>query len=390
MKNKSLFLLIIIFAVFISLGLPDALLGSSWNLIRDEFNMPLGTIGFTTVTAFVFTVVSTYYAPRLLSKYQTKQIVSVSLLLTSSALIGMSLAPIYLVFILLAVPLGLGAGAIDFSINHYVASHYKASHMNYLHSFYGVGVLIGPMIMSITLQNNLWRSGYLLTGSLLILILIVVLLSSRLWFKETTEHREENHDSTSFKEAIQTKGAKLSIFIFLIYVHIESLFGVLVASYFYLTKSMSFSEAAHFTLFYYVGLALGRFLSGLFSNKVLPNTLIRYGAIMMLIGSSLLFIQLNTLYMYLFFIFLIGLGSAPIFPNMIHMNEVNFNKKKMSKIMSLQMTFAYISFGVLTPMMGFVFQWTNIEIYPYVSTLLIAVLIIAIFVFINKMSKTSK
>ena len=356
--------------IFIGLGLPDALLGSSWNLVRSDLNVPLGYIGFTTFIAFVFTILSTYFAPALLSRFQTRQIVFLSLLLTGTALICMSFSNHYIVFILFAIPLGTGAGAIDFSVNHYVAVHYKASHMNFLHSFYGLGVLIGPMVMAVTLRDNQWRLGYQIVGGILIIIVCMTLLSTKLWFKETREQREENHPTLPIKDIIRTKGVVLSVLIFLIYVHIESLFGLLIASYFYLVKSISYSEAAIFTLVYYIGLASGRFLSGLMANRVAPNRLIVFGVGLIAFATTGLLFRFASIQIYIALILLVGLGSGPIYPNMMHMNDKNFEKKKMSRIMSVQMTIAYISFGVLTPMMGFVFQWTTIKIFPIVAVVL--------------------
>lgn len=376
--KKEHILLIVIFLVFIGLGLPDALLGSSWNLVRFDFDVPVGYIGFTTVLAFIFTILATYFSPYLLSKFQTKQIVYVSLVLTGFALIAMSFSNHYFLFIIWAIPLGVGAGAIDFSINHYVALHYKASHMSFLHSFYGVGVLIGPMIMAITLQEEKWRLGYLIVGGLLFFIVIVTLLSSKLWFEETNEHREEHHSNVSLSTILKTKGSLLSIFIFLIYVHIESLFGVLIATYFYLVKDISYSEAALFTFMYYIGLTIGRILSGILTNKIHSNKLILLGSILMVLSTGILLFPFQNIIFYYILICFVGIGSGPIFPNMIHMNDKNFEPNKMSKIMSLQMTFSYISFGVLTPIMGFVFQWTTIEIFPIITLTLSTLLLLTI------------
>jgi fucose permease len=379
MKKTSIVLLII-FLVFIGLGLPDALLGSSWNLVKEDLQVPLGYIGITTFTAFFFTVITTFLGPYFLSVFQTKQIVLVSLILSSIGIFSMSQSSNYLGIIVSSIPLGIGAGAIDFSINHYVAIHYKAKHMNYLHSFYGVGVLIGPMIMAMTLQEEEWRLGFLIVSGLLILIALSVLLSSKLWHEESEEHRQEHHTSVSVMKALQTRGAILSILIFFLYVFVESLFGLLIASFFYITRDISYSTAAIFTLVYYSGLAMGRFISGMVSDMIHPNRLIQIGGILMLIGVVALLIDTPLVFSFVF-VLLIGLGSGPIYPNMMHMNEHNFDTSKMSRIMSLQMTIAYISFGLVTPLMGFVFQWTSIASFPYIACASIFVLSILIFIF---------
>jgi len=381
MKNKKILLLLVIFLIFIGLGLPDALLGSSWNLIRLELNVPLGYIGFTTVTTFIFTILTTYFAPRLLARFQTKQIVLVSLILTSTALIAMSFQHSYALFVLFAIPLGIGAGAIDFSINHYVVLHYKASHLNYLHSFYGVGVLIGPLVMAITLKQEIWRIGYIIIGSIMMIIVTVILLSWKMWFQESDQHKEEHHSNISTKDVLRIKGVPLSVLIFLVYVHIESLFGVFIASYFYIAKNESFSNAAMYTLFYYIGLASGRVIGGFISDKLHPNTILKSSVLLMSVGILCLLLNVPIQWLSLLIVFLIGFGSGPVFPNMIHMNDKNFEKRYMSKIMSLQMTIAYVSFGVLTPLMGFFFQWTTISYYPIVVTILVLFLTTIVFRF---------
>ncbi len=386
-KHRTLILLIIIYLAFIALGLPDALLGSSWNLVREDLNTSLSSLGLMTLVIYIFSVFSTFNAPKVLKVVQTKLITFVSILLTGSALILMSRVTEYYQMLFFAVPLGLGAGAIDVSLNHYLASHYKASHMNYLHSFYGVGVTLGPLIMAYTLKDELWRKGFVIVGLILLVIAFLVFFSFFLWQEETTAEREESHTHINLKEIFKTKGFILSVLIFMFYVHVETLGGVWIASYFFIEKEVSYAVAALFTTTFYGMFTLGRFLSGVLSNKIKPNTLIISGQVLMIIAAIVFFFKFDNVYIYFIIIGLYGLGCAPVFPNMMFMNSKNFPKRKLSKIISMQMTMSYIAFGVLTPLAGLVFERISISIYPfYVFTIAVIVLIITL----SYMRKVSK
>ncbi len=366
MKTKFIILLAVIYIAFIALGLPDALLGSGWNMIRDDLSTSLGTLGFMTVTVYIFSILSTFNAPRLLRWFETKRIVFFSILFTGIALIAISRITNFYQMLFFALPLGVGAGAIDVSLNHYLATNYKASHMNYLHSFYGIGVTMGPSIMAYALNLNTWRLGYVIVGSMLIGISVLVLLSFQLWKKETQAERDTDHAHVYLKDILKTKGAIPSILIFLIYVHMESLGGVWIASYFYITKSLSYAQAALFTTTFYLALTIGRLTSGFVSHRVSPKTLIQIGITLISISGVLMLFQYPFIWIYPVLVFLFGLGCAPIFPNMMFLNSKNFDQKKLSKIMSLQMGVGYMGFGILTPLAGMMFDLTTISIYPFV------------------------
>jgi len=365
MKRKGILLLIIIYISFIALGLPDALLGSSWNLVRVDLSTSLGTLGIMTVIVYIMSILSTFNAPRLLRFLQTRKIVFVSIVFTGISLIVMSRVDTFYQMLFFAIPLGMGAGAIDVSLNHYLAVNYKAQHMNYLHSFYGIGVTLGPTIMAFTLRENSWRLGYVIVGSILLVISVIILFSFPMWKNETEEEREDQHTHITLKEILKTKGSVLSILIFLFYVHIESLGGVWIASYFFIEKNVSYATAALFTTAFFLMFTLGRLLSGVLSIKVNPNTLIKIGEVFMLCAGLLMLIQTSSLWFYFAIVGLFGLGAAPIYPNMMFMNSKNFEKRKLSKMMSLQMAIGYMGFGLLTPLAGLIFDLTTISIYPY-------------------------
>ncbi len=358
-------LLAVIYIAFIALGLPDALLGSAWNLVRVDLNVPLGTLGLMTVVVYIMSILSTYNAPRLLRLFQTKWITFVSITFTGLALILLSQVSAFYQMLFFAIPLGMGAGAIDVSLNHYLAKNYKASHMSYLHSFYGVGVTAGPSIMAYTLKLNSWRMGYIIVGSILLFIALLVFLSFKLWTKET-EVEKEHHEHIPLKVAFKIKGALNSMFIFLFYVHIESLLGVWIASYIFIEKGVSASIAALFATTYYLGLTIGRLLSGFLAKKFTPHQLIYAGVSLILSGAILLLFNVSFEPFYFIVVGLLGIGSGPIYPNMMFTNNTHFESKALSKIISLQMVIGYMGFGIMTPLAGLLFDRTSIAFYPYV------------------------
>lgn len=368
MNRKALWLLPVIYIAFIALGLPDALLGSAWNLIRTDLNTSLYTLGIMTFIVYLFSILATYNAPRLLRVLQTKWISFISVLFTGIALILISRVDQFWQMLFFAVPLGMGAGAIDVSLNHYLATHYKASHMNYLHSFYGIGVTTGPSIMAYTLSRNSWRAGYVAVGSILLVIALILLLSFPLWQKERQEERETHHAPIRLKDILSVKGVVSSILIFLIYVHIESLSGVWVASYFYIVRGSTYSEAALFTTAFYLALTVGRLTSGFVSNRVSPRTLVGIGIALIVTAAAILLIPNAPILLAGAAVFLLGLGAAPIYPNMMFLNSIHFERRQMSKIMSLQMAIGYMGFGLLTPLTGLFFDRVSIRWFPVFLT----------------------
>lgn len=377
--KKKIILLVVIYIIFIALGLPDALIGSGWNLIREDLGVSLGTLGIMTVAIYSMSVTATYNAPRLMRLLETKYISIISVFMTGFALMAISQVNQFYQMLFFAIPLGLGAGAIDVSLNHYLAANYEAKHMNYLHSFYGIGVTLGPTIMAYTLSQNSWRRGYIIVGILLIIIAVIALVTRNLWAKEPKKEREDNHAHIKMSEIVKTKGAIASILVFLLYVHIESLGGVWIASYFYLEKEVSYSIAALFTTVFYLGLTVGRLTSGFLSSLLKPAHLVKIGEMLIIIGAGLMFIKNAPIWLYFIVVGMFGLGCAPIYPNMMFLNSVYFEKNKLSKMVSLQMALGYMGFGVLTPLAGLFFDKVSISFYP------VFILIVSLILFVVTM-----
>ncbi len=362
--KKKFILLAVIYIIFIALGLPDALIGSGWNLIREDLSVSLGTLGIMTISVYSMSVLATFNAPRLLRLLETKAISIISVFMTGFALIMISQVNEFYQMLFFAIPLGLGAGAIDVSLNHYLAANYEAKHMNYLHSFYGIGVTLGPSVMAYTLSQNSWRNGYIIVGVMLLVIASIALFTNKLWAKEPKQEREDTHAHVKMSEILKTKGAISSILIFMIYVHIESLGGVWIASYFYLEKGVTYAIAALFTTVFYLGLTVGRLTSGVLSSKLKPGVLVKTGQILIVIASVLMLFQAMPLWIYFVIVGLFGLGCSPIYPNMMFLNSVYFDKKKLSKMVSLQMALGYLGFGILTPLAGLFFDKVSIGYFP--------------------------
>ena len=364
MKRRAWVLLLVIYMAFIALGFPDALLGSSWNMVRMDLNVALGSLGLMTLTAYVMSTLTTLNAPRLMRLLPTKVIVFSGMVMIGSALILISRVEQYYQIVLLAIPLGLGGAAIDVSLNHYLAAHYKASHMNFLHSFYGIGVTLGPTVMALALNRGAWRLGYLWVGLILLVMAGLMLMSFPLWKDEAVDDRTDRHAHLSLKTMVKTPGAVMSIAVFLMIVFLESLGGVWIASYLYVTRGYDHVTAALFTSTFYLALTVGRFSSGVLAFKVRSEVLIGLGEGLIFMAGILLWFFNGGFILSLIIVGVYGLGCAPVFPNMMFLNSQRFESRRLSKIMGLQMAIGYMGFGVLTPLAGLWFERVSLTHYP--------------------------
>jgi len=358
------FVLVIIFLVFIALGLPDALLGSSWNQSRLEFGVEIGAIGFYTFMSYISILVATFYAPQVLTLFKTKTIVATSVMGMGISLLIISRIPSFNLLLLMAIPMGLGSGLIDLSLQHYVASHLKASHMNFLHSFYGVGVTLGPFLMATALAFSTWRQGYLWVGFILVTISLIIVASFSFWPPET-KAQINGQKSARIKEAFKTPGVKNSILIFLVAVHVESMIGVFIATYAYIALGFSFSVAALATTTFFLAMTVSRILSGMLTLKIKAQTMVIGGEILLGVAAVVLALSLWIPALAFVSFFMLGLGSGPIYPNMMHLNKEFFGSFKLSRVMSLQMVIGYTGFGILTPLAGQWFERVSVLAFPY-------------------------
>jgi len=370
-------LLVIIYLAFISLGLPDSLLGVAWPVMQSDFEAPLETAGLLFMTIAGCTIISSLASGKVLKKFGTGKVTFVSTLMTAGALLGFYFSPSVIWLFLCAIPLGLGAGAIDAGLNDYVATHYKAHHMSWLHCFWGVGATLGPVLMAqfISGQNS-WSSGYLMIAGIQFLLVIILLFALPLWKKVTTTSNlslnEELDDSESVihKEEpkhirpLQIKGVKLAMISFLFYCAVESSVGLWGSSYLVNIKDLSASVAAQWVSLYYGGITVGRFITGFITFKMSNRTLIRMGQLIALAGAILLILPLPSIVSLIGFV-MVGLGLAPIFPCMLHETPTRFGKSHSQTIMGYQMAVAYTGSTFIPPLLGFIASHSTIGIFPF-------------------------
>ena len=358
-------LLAVIYLIFISLGLPDSLLGSGWPSMQVDFGVPSSYAGFVSMTISCMTVISALLSPRMIRKFQTKWIVIASIALTVLGLIGFSFSSRYWMLFVIAVPYGLGAGCIDASVNHYVANHYASSVMNFLHCFYGVGAVISPYIMAQALKLARWNAGYRWTAYIQLGILLVCILSLPLWKKSESQSEEESSDSAGIMETLKVPGVTLTLLAFFAYCAGEATCFLWTPSYFAGTRpGLSAETVASFGSLIFGGLMLGRLIAGFISNKLGDKWLIRIGIAVELIGILLVFLPLKTHIVAAVGFVVIGTGMGPIYPAIQHMAPSNFGRKYSAAVIGMQMASAYIGSTFMPMIFGQLQQTVGIGIMP--------------------------
>lgn len=380
------FLLVIIYLAFISLGLPDSLLGVAWPVMKSDYGAPLETAGFLFMAIAGGTIISSLASGKILKRFGTGQVTFVSVLMTAGALLGFNFAPSVLWLFLFAIPLGLGAGAIDAGLNDYVATHYKAHHMSWLHCFWGVGATFGPIIMAQFISGqNTWRNGYFTIAAIQFTLAVILFFTLPLWNRvvknNNTISNKEMVDSDELirdKEVkpLQIKGVKLALASFLFYCGVEATVGLWGSSYLVNVREIPVAVAAQWVSFYYAGITIGRFLTGFITFKFSNRSLIRTGQLLALTGAIFLFLPLPSVFSLVGFI-MIGLGLAPIFPCMLHETPTRFGKKHSQTIMGYQMAVAYTGSTFLPPLLGFMASYTTIGIFPICNILIIAAMLLS-------------
>ncbi len=365
-------LLLIIYIAFISLGLPDALLGSSWTMMHKELGV---SIEFAGVIAFVIssgTIVSSLLASRIIRRFETGKVVAVSVAMTAIALLGFSLSNSIGILMVFAIPLGLGAGAVDALLNNFVAIHYKQRHMNWLHCFWGIGATGGPLILAFFIASSgTWKSGYRTVGIIQVILVVFLVVFLPLWKRaedDTPGEKVVGDEFISNRKAFKIRGVKLALLTFLFYCSLEAGTGLWAASYLTTQRDVTPANAALWTSMYYGGITLGRFLSGIIAEKVESENLIRGGLVIIASGILLIALPLPSLFCMIGLV-LIGLGCAPIYPGMIHLTPLRFGKKASQAIIGLSMAFAYIGTTVMPPLLGAVSGILTLKIFPYVLLL---------------------
>lgn len=377
-------LLLIIYLSFISLGLPDAVLGAAWPIIHEEFGVPISFSGSIYMLISCCTILSSLKSESLRLRFGTGKITAFSVLLTAVAIFGFSISPSLSVMLCFAIPYGLGAGSVDAALNHYVAVHYSGRSMNWLHCMWGIGAALGPYILGFVLQRGeSWRSGYLVLSMIQAALTIVLFLSLGLWGKEEKKEKtEEKKTPMSFRQILSITGAKECLVSFFLYCAIEQTLGLWSGSFMVYSLKIEAKLAASFVALFYFGITFGRFLAGILAAKWQDEALILGGCGILFLGLVLLFcsmvpgqevklfgMELRQI-LVICALLLSGLGCAPIYPAIIHSTPRNFGAENTSALIGKQMAAAYIGSMSFPPFFGVLAKIFGTGLFPFFSAVL--------------------
>lgn len=377
-------LLLIIYLSFVSLGLPDAVLGAAWPIIHEEFGVPISFSGSIYMLISCCTILSSLKSESLRLRFGTGKITAFSVLLTAVAIFGFSISPSLSVMLFFAIPYGLGAGSVDAALNHYVAVHYSGRSMNWLHCMWGIGAALGPYILGFVLQRGeSWRSGYLVLSMIQAALTTVLFLSLGLWGKEEKKETiEEKKTPMSFRQILSITGAKECLVSFFLYCAIEQTLGLWSGSFMVYSLKIEAKLAASFVALFYFGITFGRFLAGILAAKWQDEALILGGCGILFLGLVLLFcsmvpgqevklfeMELRQI-LVICALLLSGLGCAPIYPAIIHSTPRNFGAENTSALIGKQMAAAYIGSMSFPPFFGVLAKIFGTGLFPFFSAVL--------------------
>lgn len=382
-------LLVIIYIAFISLGLPDSLLGSAWPIMSEDFSASLSSAGIISMIISAGTIISSLFSDKLTQKLGTGLVTAVSVCLTAMALLGFSLSNSFIILCILAVPYGLGAGAVDAALNNYVALHYASRHMSWLHCFWGVGATIGPYIMGWAIgANHGWHTGYRIVSVIQIALTLLLFLTLSIWKKSKSENidHEDYTATVGLRDAFNICGVKEILLAFFCYCSFESVSGLWASSYLVEYKNVAPKTAAFFASMFYIGITAGRFISGFVCNQIGDKNMIRIGIAIMGSGIALIALPADNVVFALTGLVVIGIGAAPIYPSIIHSTPDHFGKENSHAIVGIQMASAYCGSTLMPPVFGIVAQYIHIALYP----MFMAVLAFILFAMTERVNKKCK
>lgn len=383
-------LLVIIYLAFISLGLPDSLLGSAWPEMHVQLNVPISYAGIVTMIISGGTIISSLFTDKLTRKFSTGLVTAFSVALTALSLLAFSFSTQFWMLCFFAIPYGLGAGAVDAALNNYVALHYSSRHMSWLHCFWGVGTIISPYIMSFCLSNQYgWNDGYQFVFYIQFAITLLLFFSLPLWKKNQKScENEEKMIKVTYKEIFKDKGIFIVLIAFFAYCSAEATIMLWASSYLHEMKQISIEQAAAYGSLFFIGITFGRFLSGFVSEKIGDKRLIRIGIIVMFGGILLLLLPLSSSYA-IVGIILFGFGCAPIYPSIIHSTPTNFKKEYSQSIIGIEMASAYIGSTFMPLLFGMLVKWINLSILP-LFLLFFTILLLLMIEILNRMVAKKK
>lgn len=363
-------LLAVIYLSFISLGLPDSLLGSAWPSMYEEFSVPVSYAGVISMIISAGTIFSSLQSDFLTKKFGPGLVTAVSVAMTASALFGFSLSDSFWMLCLWAVPYGLGAGSVDAALNNFVALHYSSRHMSWLHCMWGIGATSGPYIMSYALTGGLgWQAGYRYIGWIQLALTALLAFSLPLWKKMGRSLSVSGQTAVdalplSVRQVLRLPGAKAVFGCFFAYCALEQTAGLWGSSYLVLHGGMSAEEAAGFASLFYLGITVGRAMNGFLAIRFSDDHLIRMGQGILASGIILLLLPAGKTAAVMGLI-LVGLGCAPIYPSIIHSTPAHFGAEKSQAVIGIQMACAYIGNLLMPPLFGLLANHIGVFLYPF-------------------------
>lgn len=376
-------LLAVIYLAFISLGLPDSLLGAAWPVMYTEFRVPVSYAGILAPLTALCTVISSLLSDRMTKKWGTGKVTAVSVAITAISLFGYATSHNFWMLCLWSIPYGLGAGGVDASLNNYVALHYESRHMSWLHCMWGLGASLGPCIMNYALTNGQsWNAGYRYLGILQVILTFLIFLSLPLWKKNPVIGKEEEDGSGETKETsakpltlreiAKMPGAKEVMITFFCYCALEQTAGLWASSYLVLHNGIKPELVAKFASLFFVGITVGRAISGFITMKLNDTQMIRMGQGIILVGIISMLMPFGKIVSLAGFL-LIGLGCAPIYPCIIHSTPRHFGKENSQALIGVQMAAAYIGICLMPPTFGLIAEHISIALLPGVLVVLLIV-----------------
>ena len=370
-------LLAIIYIAFISLGLPDSLLGAAWPVMHEDLGAPLSYAGIISMIIAFGTVVSSLQSDRLTLWLGTGKVTAISVAMTAAALLGFSASSEFWMLCLWAISYGLGAGGVDAALNNYVALHYRSWHMSWLHCMWGVGAATGPYIMGMALEMGMgWPAGYHIIAVMQVVLTIILFASLPLWKERKDEvqadsgHKRKPH---SLREIFWIPGAREILVAFFCYSAVEQTCGLWASSFLNLSKGISAEQAASFGAMFFIGITVGRAINGFLAMRMHDESMIRMGQVLILLGIVTVMLPAGDA-VALAGLILIGLGCAPIYPCIIHSTPTHFGKEKSQAIIGVQIAAAYIGTMLMPPLFGILANHLSISLLPIYLLVLLAIM----------------
>ena len=399
--NVATLLLVVIYICFVGLGIPDSLFGPAWPVMSGEFGLPVSVAGLMTPYFCIFTVISSLFSDKLINRFGTGKVTAVSTMLTAVGLFGYSFAPSLWWIMIFAIPLGIGAGAVDAGLNNYVALHYTASHISYLHCFYGVGVTVSPVFMSLALSGGGdWHNGYRYAGIAQLCIAVMAILAVPLWGKVAEAGRQSGTETAdtdpadtprtlSLHEQAKDAGIRWVWLIFAVAVTLEVLVGNWGSTFLVKIKGMDPAFAAAMTALYYFGLAAGRFFSGLLSRKLTAWRIIALSLAVWPLAVVFFVLPLPPAVAGVGLLFA-GLGMGPLYPNLVYLTPRNFGRDVSQSVMGSQSASAYLGLLAVPPLFGLLVNRFGVGLYPPFLAGMYVLQLLAVVLFVRHLKKRGR